>query len=405
MLTSQNPPDLDKHALELFAVDNPDLERLEVVLKEFNAFEAMGVVRQEERHSDFLAFLLNPKESHGFGDAVARRLLKMRVKQASVEPSLTTLELELSDLSDGLVLREWQDIDILLLFRNAKLAVIIENKIDTLEHSDQLRRYYDVVKRHYEDYAIIGFYLTPSGATPSHDFFSPLTYGSIAEIVDEEISRHRETIASDVLALTKHYTKTLRRHLVEDSELKIICQRLYERHQRALDLIFEYRPDYLGSIAEQLQDLISTAPELVKDYSSKSYVRFCPKEWDAFLSIGQGWTRSGRLLLFEFNIFNDLRLKLVLGPGPQEAREILFRVAQENKDIFKPASLNLPQKWAVIYTRVFIPRDRFENREDDQRKEEISKQWDSFTMGDLPKIRAIINPKLPEVAALERPAG
>ena len=49
----------DRQVLEAFLVENPDLERLELLLDEFNLFEAVGVVRQELRHSDFLGFLLD----------------------------------------------------------------------------------------------------------------------------------------------------------------------------------------------------------------------------------------------------------------------------------------------------------------------------------------------------------
>ena len=49
--------------IEAFVVDNPQLEQLEALIAEFNIFEAMGVVRQELRHSDFLAFMLNPQAS------------------------------------------------------------------------------------------------------------------------------------------------------------------------------------------------------------------------------------------------------------------------------------------------------------------------------------------------------
>jgi hypothetical protein len=50
--------DEDRTALEKFVTNNQELERLEALLAEFNIFEAIGVVRQELRHSDFLAFLL-----------------------------------------------------------------------------------------------------------------------------------------------------------------------------------------------------------------------------------------------------------------------------------------------------------------------------------------------------------
>jgi hypothetical protein len=48
----------DLEALEALVVDNSDLERLETMLDQFNMFEAMGAVRREVRHSDFLAVLL-----------------------------------------------------------------------------------------------------------------------------------------------------------------------------------------------------------------------------------------------------------------------------------------------------------------------------------------------------------
>ena len=67
---------VDVKALEALVVDNPDLERLEALLDQFNIFEAIGAVRQEVRHSDFLAFLLNPQQNHGLGDTFLKRLLQ-----------------------------------------------------------------------------------------------------------------------------------------------------------------------------------------------------------------------------------------------------------------------------------------------------------------------------------------
>ena len=40
-----------------------------------NIFEAVGLDRQEIRHSNFLAFLLRPQESHGLSDAFLKRLI------------------------------------------------------------------------------------------------------------------------------------------------------------------------------------------------------------------------------------------------------------------------------------------------------------------------------------------
>jgi len=79
-------PASELQLLQALVVDNPELEELESLLEEFNIFEALGAVRQEARHSDFLAFLLNPRQNHGLGDAFARRLLQKAIARRSVPP-------------------------------------------------------------------------------------------------------------------------------------------------------------------------------------------------------------------------------------------------------------------------------------------------------------------------------
>ena len=160
-MSEEGQVDLDHKALEAFFVNNADLERLEELLDRFNIFEALGVVRQELRHSDFLTFMLDPQETHGLDDAFVRRLLQQVLMSApGASTPVTPIELSLWDLGQMEVRREWQRIDILLLDERNRLAVIIENKIDTGEHSDQLQRYYEIVRQHYPGYRMIGLYLT-----------------------------------------------------------------------------------------------------------------------------------------------------------------------------------------------------------------------------------------------------
>ncbi|MGF2010218.1 MULTISPECIES: hypothetical protein [unclassified Nostoc] len=49
-------PPTERALLESLILENEDLEKLESKLAQFNIFEAIGVVRQELRHSNFLAF-------------------------------------------------------------------------------------------------------------------------------------------------------------------------------------------------------------------------------------------------------------------------------------------------------------------------------------------------------------
>src|SRR5262245_46661972 len=135
--------DTQRKALEAFLIDNPDLERLELQIAEFNLFEAIGMIQQEIRHSHFLAMLLDPSGNHGLDDLFLKRLLMSAVRDSSAE--LRAIDLDLMDLSSATVQREWQTIDILITDQTNNLVCIIENKLFTGEHDNQLHRYYDQV--------------------------------------------------------------------------------------------------------------------------------------------------------------------------------------------------------------------------------------------------------------------
>ena len=76
---------------------------------------------------------------------------------------VTPITLDIWDLGELIVQREWQNIDILLTDERNHLAVIIENKIDSNEHGEQLQRYRKIVSQHFPGWHILGLYLTPEG--------------------------------------------------------------------------------------------------------------------------------------------------------------------------------------------------------------------------------------------------
>ncbi len=190
-------------ALEALVVDNPDIERLEVLLGQFNIFEALRAVRQEVRHSDFLAYLLDPTQNHGLGDEFARRLLQKALTLANTQPlPLSPIDLDIWSLNELVVQREWQNIDLLLSDEPHRLAVIIENKIDSSEHSDQLERYLGIVRQHHPEWNILGLYLSPDGDAPSHETYIPLDYATVCKIVERLIESRSSTIGADIRTLS-----------------------------------------------------------------------------------------------------------------------------------------------------------------------------------------------------------
>jgi hypothetical protein len=381
-------------ALETLVVDNHDLDELESLLGQFNVFEAIGAVRHELRHSDFLGFLLNPSQNHGLGDEFARRLLQKVLIAAGDQPlPVTPIDLDVWDLNELIVQREWQNIDILLLEETLKLAVIIENKIDSSEHSNQLARYYQVVEQHYPGWKILGVYLTKEGDIPSYSAYLPIDYTAVCEIIERITAKRASTLGDDVRTLMTHYTQMLRRHIVSDSEIVELCRRIYRKHQKALDLIFEHRPDKQAETRELLEKIVRETPGLIFDHCSKSYVRFLPESWDSIpqLKAGSGWTSSGRMLLFEFeNLSNALTLRLHIGPGPDETRQKLFDVARTHQPPLKPASRTLNQQWNSVYSRSFLKAKDYEDADDEQLEKDIRKRWVEFTNNDLPKIIEVV---------------
>jgi hypothetical protein len=376
-------------ALEALVIENADLQELEQLLDPFNIFEAIGVVRQELRHSDFLAFLLDPQQNHGLGDLFARRLLQriLRAPHIAAVP-ITPLDLDLLRLDEAEVRREWQNIDILLLDESRRLAVIIENKIDSGEQGNQLCRYWATVQQHFPGFGIIGIFLTPEGQLPSDERYIPASYQLIRQLIEDLAQNQMVQVGPDVRLLMSHYAQMLRRNIVDEPEIAGLCRRIYQKHRRALDLIYEYRPDRQQELWGVIEKLVRERRELVLDHSSKSYIRFCHAGWDVpRLREGYGWTPSGRTLLFEFrNEPTRLQVQLVLGPGPEESRKHIFDMALQHRPPFNPSSRSLSTKWNTLFSRLVLNPRLYEDRTLEELEADVRKQWSQFVEQTLPEI-------------------
>jgi hypothetical protein len=383
--------DADRRALEALVVDNSDLERLEALLEQFNIFEALGMVRQELRHSDFLAFLCNPVEPHGLGDLVVKQLLQ-RVLIAGRAQALpiSLFDLDVWNFEHLRVRREWQNIDIVLLDERHRLVVIIENKIDSGEHSGQLQRYWEIAQTHYPGWRIVGLYLTPAGDLPSDVHFFPLGYATICAVLEDLTRRRESTLGRDVHMLITHYTQMLRRYIVGDSEIALLCQRLYTRHKRAFDLINQQ----IAARTERRRILIDRLIRQRTDFAIEpgggggKFTRFIPVEWDTnALRGGKGWTQSKRILLFEFvNNADSLSLALCLGPGPIERRQRLYALAEANQPPFQNIHQSLKPKFNWLYARYILTSEQIGESSDAVLEKEIRQHWEHFLHEDFPAI-------------------
>jgi len=132
--------------IDKFLADNQELEELSARLSQFNVFRSLKIENIEIRHSNVLAWLLDPDESHGLSDIVLKKVLSNILLLSDKEiPRISAAKVELMDFTDIEVLREWKNIDILIVDRSNKLAILIENKILSGENKEQLIRYYKIL--------------------------------------------------------------------------------------------------------------------------------------------------------------------------------------------------------------------------------------------------------------------
>lgn len=375
-------------------VGNEDLDRLEGMVGRFNVFEALGVVAQEVRHSDFLAFLLDPRGSHGLGDLFTKRFLQAALAQArrAGRPApLSLVDLDVMDLSGAEVARERHRIDVLLIDEHNRLAVAVENKIWAGEGEGQLVRYLRVVEEGYPSWRHLFLYLTPHGEEASRPEYLSVGYGVVRDVAEAVLASRGEGMDPALAHALRHYSQVLGRHVIGDSEIAELCKKIYRKHRRALDLIYEHRPDRQDEIREILIGFVGEVSVLKPEDSTKGKVRFAVAEWDTSITMaGPGWTSSRRLLIFEWaNDPDKLSLKLVLGPGDQETRHRLHAVASSAGRPFKVAK-GLGAYWNTLYSRTWLTKADLAEKEIDELEPKLREQWRRFVERDLPQIDAAL---------------
>lgn len=388
--------DSQRKALQAFVVGNDDLAQLELLAQRFNIFEALGVTRDELKHSNFLGFLLDPQANHGLGDRFLKRFLQAAAESEPGVAPLTPIDLDLLDLSKSVVERERDGIDILVNDALNGIRVIIENKVDSTEHSDQLAKYYKRVEARYPGTKLIGIYLTVNGDSPEDEedckHYIPLSHSTVRELLDRLIASPDIRIESDVRFAIDQYREVLGRHFMADQEIKQLCERIYRKHKQAIDLINENLPDQRAVARERLLKLIKDSGEALElDACSTAYVRFIPKVLDlAYFGGGWGWTPSGRFLLFEFQIRHEaVVLVIQMGPGDAERRKQIHQFTRSmTPEIFQTDS-KFYEKWQNLYRKQIVD-GLVDSLDRDEVIKKVDEKWNEFLTTDLPRIEEAI---------------
>lgn len=273
----------DRDALEHFIADNDDLLDLEARVGRFNIFDALGVTRAEIRHSNFLAWLLDPSASHGQGDlflkAVVTDILR-KARAQGIPPIASPIDIDGCDLYDAEVHRERQHIDLLVVCRKPAFLIVVENKVDSGEHSNQLQRYEDSVRAEFPSTKAQFVFLTVEGEDASDRDWVTYSYEDLHGVLTRVRRQAIGSLGGDVGAFLGHYLNLIETRLMEDKEIVALCRRIRANHGRALDLIYKHTGGEAEPLLHAFAERVRTQfPDLEVKADTSRDVRLIPRSW------------------------------------------------------------------------------------------------------------------------------
>jgi len=393
------PADIEDNLSNL--LDDLAFREIDAQFRRFNLFEAVGAVRNELRHSNFLAYLLTPTRPHALGSVILERFLRNLIADLDKsERPVSILDIIVSDLDSAIVERERDNIDILIEISPLKLVIVIENKVGADVRSGQLAGYKNHIRNKYKEWQHLFVLLNPDGSRPDGDLddrdYLTFSYSQLAELLEHYLIESKNTLSGEMAIILNNYVEALRRHIVNDTKLQEKARIIYAKHKEAFDFIFDNRPqpdDLLAPLIEK----IGSNPSFVPDEPSPRRVRFALKEWSKIGELNacppDKWTKSGKGLLFEIQVHRSnprININLILGPGDKDFREFVFTEASKKIALFISMTKPLGRYTSTIYTRDLLSAGNAQSMDEAEKSIEIDAEWQRFLRVDLVSLESEI---------------
>lgn len=354
---SDESTNLDLQALEEFVIENDDLLTLEETIGKFNVFDSLGIARVEIRHSNFLAWLITPSESHGLGDTFLKALLMDVLREArkqGFDPPVSPVELDGAELQGVDIRREWRNIDLLIACDDPKFVVAIENKVDSSEHSNQLQRYEDIVRNAFPGHRSLHVFLTPDGSEASDDDWVGYSYGDIHRVFTRTRRANAGAIGNDVGVFLDHYLSLIGNRFMDNETIDRLCRQIYTNHRRALDLIFERVGSPASELVSRIEQWLRERPSEWNVIAVKRReIEFVPKAWDKMLPpIGKRKSREREhwMTVRFFAREDKLCMHVLVCPTSDLARRklLLDRLVADTAEFGFPKKKSFTDAWTRL---------------------------------------------------------
>lgn len=216
----------------------------------YNLFSILNIERYELKHSALIANLLDPKGSHGCGDAFLRAFFEIALKERAYLFEDCTLPHSYTEYYTGPIAGDTSGrIDILV--KSSHYGLIIENKIYAGDQDKQLTRYDNYGKEIFGADGYLLVYLTLYGCDASKE--------STATKSAEEVAYLRLSYAEDILRWLKQCVR-----LADNKPL--VRESLNQYIRTIKQLTYQ---DMNPKNIQKIIDLAVDHPEVVATLSSK----------------------------------------------------------------------------------------------------------------------------------------
>jgi hypothetical protein len=359
--------------LNQFIVNNSDLENLEVLTKEFNPLRVLKVNNYEIRHSNLLAWLLNPNENHNLGDMLLKKILTgilSNGEEVEILHELTIPQVLISNFHDVTVAREWNNIDLLLVSRSNDMVLFIENKIHAGLGEYQLEKYLKIIKESYPNTKhIIPVFLTLSGDEAPHPNYYKYSHIEISQILKSVSELYKDRINEKIYDFIKYYVSVLEELTMQDERVVQLCKDIYKNYKDAIDLIVTYGIDTSSSFHDALQEL-KKEYKFVDYMDGVGYSKSNNEYWflpESLRNIGipqaTRWKSPLAVSYFFLKEEKSLKLFLEVGPMADTRKRLEFLNHLNNSNFFSPKEKSLT-KIDGKFTKIRTASHRFTEWDD-----------------------------------------
>lgn len=345
-----------------------------------NIFRLMGTHGNEHVHSNILAWLLNPNESHGLGrrflDGFLLELPNCEPSEKSEKEKCTLDEFVDTLNCDPVIKREKYFVentkpdqqesqsnpptdvensnnekqkrtyaDLVVDFPSAKIVIGIENKIWAGEQPDQIANYQKHLVDYYSDYSQrFVIFLSPFGKQPTtqhqNDNRVPvlvMSYHQIKKLVEDQFSSSTAPVQEFLKHIIHHFTEDI----LGLNKIQHLCLELNKKYPEAYRNMIQYLPDLSPLLDTYWKNISSRYPELEMDFYPSKGRMLEIMVWD------RKWRVQWENELMQIKLFLDFdgNAKMCIATGKKGLGQSYF--TKEGKEI-KPRVIREGYWWLSL---------------------------------------------------------